>query len=729
MSIAAATGRIAPARLRRRPYLHLNAPMWDRLRDRLAGAPTAEFQLCRHDSRPGPDRPARSDIAVLEAAAFVAAVTGTTSDLDFLRLHLDMLLPSGGLELISQRRGCLLAAWAFCYDLLDDVLDEPTHGALRRTLCDQAQRTADEVVDRLRDPWPLEDADAVATLAGLNLAALAMLPEEPDARRWLDSSGRRLDQVLAQVGADGWWPTGFEDWNLLLPLLVRVGDAWLRLADDDRLGHPLFANAWLVALHGVAPGGLDVLEFDQVGRPGASRCQAAAEGQPGAHYRWRQEPCRWALARLGRRFPAGRFRQVTDHWRNLGLGRGSPFGVLWPDEPSGTPIAAMRSHHLFSAHGLAVWRRDWSADSPCLAFATGPAHGARTGIPGAKADLDADANHFVLWWGGEPLLIDTGNLPDGGPLQHNLVLVDGRGQRTPADHTADAATLGDCWLTGRGGVLRGAAGGCYPAAAFVRRFDRSLAVTPEYVLVWDHLHSARRSRYDWLLHTIGSIRRDDEREATVTVGRAALHVQVLRPARVSLAIRGAVAGDSSLPLGTALHVVGLDEVEQTQFVVALLPSPAGQPVPAETRLITGDGCVGARFGWTGGAVEEVLFVTRGGGIALDALRTDAGFVALRRDADGDWDRLLARGVTSVLIAGGAILTASQPVDAAVERDGELVVGEVTCHTGATVSFRCPFEPRGVLVDGVSGKARIDRAARRLSVRLGAGMHNVRVSGR
>lgn len=717
---------IPARRVRHRPYLHFDSATWQALAEREPAKPSEAFLRCRHDLRPGPDRPPRDDTALLEAAAFVAGLTRNAADERLLRAHLDAVLASTGMGLVSQRRGRFLAALAFAYDILEDVLPDPEYSALRRTLADHADRAARAVDERLAPPWPFEDPEAVATLAGVQLAALALWPDDDRAGDWIAITDPRLEAVLGAVAPDGWWPTGFDDWNALLPLLVRVADAWERLGDRDRFDHGVFREAAHVALHAPAPNRYDVLDVDRV----EWRLPAAEDESSRRSYHWHREPARWALARIGRRFPSAACRAALTYWREAGLGRGTPWSVLWESDPQPV-VRPARTHHLFDSHGLAVWRSDWRADALQVALCTGPPYGGRAASspewrPAVR--LDSDANHFLLSWGGEVLVGDSGRLPDPASAYHNTVVVDGWGQVPSLDLDAWAARLSAVWLSSLGGSLVGEAAGAYRAPAGLEGFERHLAVAPGYLLVWDRLAARRACRYEWLLHSPGRIDAG-ESGATITVGECALWVQVLRPDRVRIGLKPHHPKDVPAPLGTTLTVACADPVQQTQFLILMTPyRHRGEPLVTAT-LLTGDTTVGARLAWEDGDREVVLFPTHGRGIVLERLISDAAYLALRRGPDGDWRRLLARRVRRVLIPGGEVVTATQPVDLSFESRAGEVVGELSTATGATVSVRCPFLPRGVLVDGEAGRATIDPHAQITTVRLTAGRHSLRVTAR
>lgn len=706
---------VDPLKLRRRPYLHVDPVKWESIRDQLATRPTPAAGYCQYDMRPGPERPPRSNTAVVEAAAFNCAVSGDSGDLMFLRTHLDMVLPSRGMPAIGVTRGQFLAACAFAHDFLEDTLDEPTYAALGRTLADHGTRVCDELERATALHARLEDPGLAATLAGLNLAGLALLPTAPDAVRWLEVSEPWLQAIFEHVAVDGWWPTGFEDWNALLPLFVRVADAWARLGGRDRFDHGIFRHAWEVALHGLSPGEQEPLARDRLARDELGRHQ----GQVGGQYRWRLEPCRWVFDRLSRRFDDVGFRTALVRWREAGLGRGNPFEVLWGRSQRRERPAEPVCHHVFGAHGVGTWRNSWRHDASWVALRTGPAFGS-----GALAEkrwqpatpVHADANHFGFWGVGEPLVIDDGQA-------HNTVLVGGQGQSPPHARRDRGAGLAAAWLSDLGGCFVGQAGGCYPPATGLQTFDRHLAFTHDYLVVWDVLAGTQAQRFDWLLHTPGQVEEASDTYARITQREVTLAVHVLRPGRAGHEV---VRGE---PYGSRLTWTTSAPVQRTQFLVVLAPGQRLLTQQLQCSLLTGPRTVGARLSWPDGDTEEVLFPTHDRGIGLPHLLADAAYLALRRRPDGDWRRLIVRRASRVLVRGGEVLTATQPVDLALVATPTEVRGELHSLTGATVSLRCPFVPRGVLVDGANGKARIERDAHLAVIRLTAGRHTLVVSGR
>jgi hypothetical protein len=709
-----------PLRLRRRPFLHVDPEKWDPIRDKLANNPTDATAACRYDMRPGPDRPPRAATAIVESAAFIAALTGDSADLAFLRTHLDRLLPSRGMSAVGLPRGQYLAACAFAFDLLGDTLEAPAYDALGRTLADHAARTCDDLARDHPEHWPCESPGLVATFAGLNLAGLAMLPLEPDAERWLALSEPPLDTALSSVATDGWWPTGFEDWNALLPLLVRVADAWQRLAGRDRFRHGVFRESWRVALHALAPDSEAALEFDRAG----------VDDRPQTRARWRNEPCRWVFDRLSRRFEEPGFRAALGLWREAGLGRGTPWEALWGRSDKRRRAPSEPLHHVFATHGLATWRSAWSSEAQWLAVTTGPAYGTVSAPLWQPATpLHADANHFTFWLDGRPLIVGAGAVTEPSSTLHNTVLVNGLGQAAPHERDDAGARLAACWLSELGGCVEGAAGGCYPAAAGVTEFDRHLAVAADYLVVWDVLAAARPARFDWLLHTPGTAQALSASLAEVTCETTRLRVHLLRPERLSSEARVINVTGADEPLATRLTFTAGVPAQRTQFLAVLAAARPPATMAPNPALLTGEHTVGVRLTWSGGDCEEVLFPTQDRGIVLGHIISDAAYLALRTRADGHWRRLLARRAARVLVPGGEVLAATQPVDVALEASALEVKGEIHSPTGATVTLRCPFIPRGVMVDGVSGKARMERAHRIALVRLTAGRHSVWISGR
>lgn len=718
-----------PAKFDRRPWLHLDAGSFDDLCARLADAPDDAFQRCRHDLRPGPGRPPRQQTAVLEAIALVAAVSGATAEVALLQTQLELVLGWEDLPTLGRETGRTLAAGALACDLCQGVLKDEEHAELRRLLTVSATRSAAALGPLLARPWAHEDPELVSTLAGLQLAALALGPNHDQSAAWLALTDPALASVLATVALDGWWPTGFEDWNELLPLLVRVVDAWHHLTGIDRFEHGVFEHAADTALHALAPNTHDVLAFDRVGRPDHPLRRALADGRRDDHYRWRREPCRWALERLAKRFPTSAFRAAVAHWYDAALGRGSPWRVLYSLSEQQPKAWPERPYHVFEAHGLAVWRSSWEPDALQVALSAGPGYGRQPLPPDWRpaVELDGDANHFTLTWQGEALAFDTGRLEHAPSALHNTVLVNGQSQRSSLE-PGGAAGLTAAWLSPAGGVLVGDAGATYPAEAGLQVFQRHLALTEGYVLVWDRLSASRACRYEWLLHTPGVVSPEGGSvETEIVLGRAALGVTVLRPDRVKVGIREAVSAGAVL--GQTLSVSCQDEVFRTQFLVVIAPKQAGARAPFRATLVTGETSVGALLSWADGDAELVLFPTAERGIELEHLLSDAAWLAFRRRDNGDWRRLQARHVRKVLVPGGQVLTASQWVDVALEeRDGQ-ITGEVNTPTGATLTLRCPFEPRGLLVDGSGGRAKLDGRGRLATVRLTAGRHHLRLTSR
>lgn len=698
----------------RRPWLHLAPHRWDALRDRLANHPTPAYRLCRDDMRPSTLRPPRTVAAVVESAAFVAAVTGLRSDVDWLRTHLRLLVAED--PKTPTVAGTDLAALAWAYDILDDVLPAAEYAAWGATLGARAAAAHDMLIGLEGGP---SNPDAVALAAGLRLAARALGPDEAEAA-WLASTEPRLTATLAEVATDGWWPTGLDDWHLLLPLLTRVADAEERATKADWFDRGLFREAWRVALHGLAPAMDDGLDLDRAGRHDLPRAEALADDRPGAHVRWVTEPAFWPLLALARRAPEEPgWRAAVQAWRAADLGRGTPFAVLFGGDDLPRREPSGRIYHVFDQRGMAVWRSSWTRGAQLVALATGPAPGA----------THADANHLLLWADGQPLVSDTGDLTHPGSEWHNTVMVDGRGQLMPALRPPTGAYLEAAWLSEVGGCLVGQASGAYPPEAGVRTFTRHVGFAGGYCVVWDVLAAERPVAWEWRLHTPGALTTLDGGRARLGGPPGGLVVHALRPDRLQLATEEAREKADGPLVARRLRLTTNAPVARTQFLVVLASTADGATEAPGATLVTDEDTVGATLRLPGGLEEDVLFPTQDRGIVLPNLICDAGYLALRRDGRGQWTQLIARRVTRLLVPGGELLSSTQPVDVALLADGENVRGEIDSATGATVTLRCPFRPWNVLVDGQPARARVTRPERLAAVRLTSGRHQVWVSAR
>jgi hypothetical protein len=145
----------------------------------------------------------------------------------------------------------------------------------------------------------------------------------------------------------------------------------------------------------------------------------------------------------------------------------------------------------------------------------------------------------------------------------------------------------------------------------------SAADPQDYFVLFDDVDATAPSRYDWLLHTYGSVTRDGDR-LTLTQGPAAVDVTVVSPPNLSCEITEKLLED----IKCRSPLEGVDRLRQVKlypvspaargnFVSVLVPRPASaSPEEVKVAPVRADNVLGAEV--TSGPVRDLAL------FALDA---------------------------------------------------------------------------------------------------------------
>jgi dienelactone hydrolase len=370
--------------------------------------------------------------------------------------------------------------------------------------------------------------------AALGLGALAVRGEHAEAdthlERAVEMSRRFLDEF---ANADGGLIEGFYYGAASIEPLALFFSALKRETGTDLYVHPYFRRAHEFPLYFSIPGKNWLAGFGDSGGPqgsqplliGMFRRMALSSG------------AQWYLKQaLNAERVDPLYLEPVQRWLLYALRRGSPAAALdaaRPDLSAATPPAALARQ--FSSIGWVALRSGWNTGDDLLAFRSGPSVG----------HSHLDQNSFIVASRGEVLASDPGyqrfnmNYPDGrdreltrmenaftrGSMGHNVILVDGEGQKK-----ADGALRGFFESPTMAGVTGEAAN----AYSTLRRFTRHVlhARSLGLFIVLDQIRTdGRRRAIEWLLQAQPRGRFEFERPGVVRVvaGQAAMTVSTVLP--------------------------------------------------------------------------------------------------------------------------------------------------------------------------------------------------------
>ncbi|MBI2301179.1 MAG: DUF4962 domain-containing protein [Armatimonadetes bacterium] len=257
-------------------------------------------------------------------------------------------------------------------------------------------------------------------LTGIAAAGFTLFDEHDDALTWIGLALAKYRTTLDSLGDDGASHEGVGYWGYGVENLLKFMDLARSLLGVELYDHPWFRNtaayrqylalprdAWTRANNIVDIA--DCPRSNWYGPDYLLRRLAAEYRDP--HAQW-----------LAEQLDVADVNDASALWLNL----------LWFDPAlAPAPPADLPTARWFRDLDLVSCRSDWSGAESLLVFKCGPFighHGVRhfSYDPGG-GHVHPDANHFVLFGGGEWLVRDDGYAAKW-TAQHNTLLVDGAGQ-------------------------------------------------------------------------------------------------------------------------------------------------------------------------------------------------------------------------------------------------------------------------------------------------------------
>jgi hypothetical protein len=517
----------------------------------------------------------------------------------------------------------------------------------------------------------------------VGLAALSILDDDPRAADWARVCRQKTWHYTQSLGREGGWGESGSYGEYIWYRVLLLADALRRTSRGqtdfyDTPNLPHLAD-WFTQL--LEPDEQRYVPFANCGNDtndGQILVRLAAEYRDG-HAQW-----------FGKRMAE---RQKTS----------DPFAFLWAD-PALEPVAPadLPTAKVFHDISWAFLRNRWDDPNATL-FA----------LKGGQMDWDHqhhDVNSFVLYAYGQPLIVDLRYPHEIWGCEteaHNTIMVNGGEQ---AGHVRVAGGRGDP-------MHRGVISDLIESPWYVRMVgDASLAYDPkdvnsfvrevmylrkagasgpgDYFVLFDDVDATAPSRFDWLLHTYGQVRREGNR-FTITQGPAAVDVSVVSPADVSCEVSEKLLSEikSKPPLAAdKLQQIKLSPMKPAPrgFFVSVLAPRAASASPEEVNasLVQADNVLGAEIA-SAGVRDLALF-------ALDAPKiAAAGVEATGRSC---FVRQAGGKVTHAVLHGG---------------DRLAVNGAVLFETAASGTAVLTFSDEGVhcmlaLYDADSFRVHADR---------------------
>lgn len=499
-------------------------------------------------------------------------------------------------------------------------------------------------------------------VAMAGVASLAVLEEEPRAREWVERIGEAFPEWFAYRG------------NILQnksPNFDRKGAFYESViyANYALSEYLLFHLARSSALPGIAAPEIPLLEkvgdfFIHTGYPTSGPFLSVNFGDSSLES---------TGARTLQLLLATGFEGSEYHWylTRTEEGLDDPIGLVHHAvQPVEEPPDTLPLSMLYPDIGWATLRTSWRDDATLLAVKSGFAWN----------HAHPDAGSFIVFHGGRPLIIDSGNCSYSRreytsyyrqSRAHNVVLIDGEAQN-PEDvsrgdrgvvHPGSLHYLLD--LSGMRHLLADATG---PTSWKFSRNYRSFLWIDDAILIIDDLRSHVPGELEWTLHYEGEAREEEDGIRLENGESSRALVRPLFPAfpgKLDLVRRKGLRDhdpDTEVDyLGLRLH-----ETREQKFITAVLPLERGEEASRSSlELLEGDEFLGVRISREEEVTEVYLNLRadgrrmhRNSNKTIRGWDTDAYLFAVTRRKD----RLdEPRAIERCLVAGGSYLRGGSSV--------------------------------------------------------------------
>lgn len=635
----------------------------------------------------------------------------------------------------------LLYAVAFAYDALYNDLGHEERAQVRAKLAKQARLMYDYFRYKPSRKYTFSQNHTFIPMAGLGIAAYALMGEESDAEDWARLARAVFDRTLLTFAIDGYYYEGFHYFNFSFRWIMRYLDAHENATGEDLYAgmEKRFAPLKYYVAHSVLPDGQNIFDFGDAGDGAKDRInESVLEVEYDIFYR------------LAAKYKDAGSQGVADWLRHeVKAKTREKIWAFYAHDARLKPaqMASIPSVYYFPDADTAFWRSGWDRSATAFAFRCGPpaGHGVATmlaKIPEwrlSTGHAHPDANSFIIYSQGAYLTGDTGYTGLKQTSEHNVILVDGRGQEKDGRHEMftglpydrlDKIRIAEVWATPDYFYARGEAAPAYYANLNIKHFDRHfLYVAPDYFVIWDEISTTEPRQFTWLINADREIRALSSNRAEIVSDDAALRVTRVLPANAVSGIvsqvvmargrPGSIEDGKKEERGLHLVTQSIDKVKEFEFLHFLQPVTSTQATPAgpQVSLAEGEGR-GLKILWPNGEQEFVLL--RGGS---NEIKSDAVRAVVRLSSNGNLVRLILQNGSTLALGAKNIFKSAKPVSAALEFNNQMH-GFVSANEVTSLTLNMAHRPKIVRVNGQAVKFLYDTSAHALTIKIGVGRNMV-----
>lgn len=518
------------------PRVYFTSAELDALRRRAHGADAAEWKLVlTHiralDTPPPPPpaevRRAQNEVAMgIAEAAFAYKMEGDPKYLKAAITYMDAAVSYDvwgygfSKPNVDLAAGHLLYGLGLGYDLLYQDLTKEQQDRYRAKLARQGHLMYMAFNTKPGRVYAYSQNHTFIPMAGLGIAAYAVQGEVPEAAEWSKLTRAIMQRVLETYSKDGYYYEGYEYWIFATPWLIHYLDAQKHAAGEDLFDRPGFRNMYLYAAHGLLPGGNLHFDFGDAYDGPTTRAKVGDDWErshPNGHFLTNYN----VLYDLAREFKDPKTQGVAE-WMKNSLGQVNAeewWSLVWKDRSvKPASMAALPTWHRFPDIDVVFWRSNWGADATAVAFKAGPPEGHETAALVEKlkdwrledGHVHPDVNSFILYAKGKYLTGDSGYAGVPRTVEHNTLLVDGRGQGKEGAHDAWGAIpyarlntirLVSVEATSKGFTFVGEGSGAYQESLGLTKFERTLHLHEGELEVSDTITTKQPATFTEVLHS------------------------------------------------------------------------------------------------------------------------------------------------------------------------------------------------------------------------------------
>ncbi|MCK4965606.1 DUF4962 domain-containing protein, partial [bacterium] len=370
---------------------------------------------------------------------------------------------------------------SLAFDILYDEISDDDKKIIINGLKEHANAVYGHVKEMCKEDVRWDQNHFYIPAIALFTTGLVLLDEVPEAEEWVRYTYTGMQRSRYVLGDDGYYYEGTAYWVYAYHWHLRYADLLKRATGESAHNLPIFRKNYLFALHSHFP---DRSGSFNIGDGGGSK------GNPSILYGFAD------IFNDGKSQLAAKRRDGNISLTHPATDAASHF--LWynPDVEQAS-IDDIKPYRHFKDHDILFWRSSWDEDATACVFKCGPSVGHKAaGKLKEMTDWYTNDGHthpdigmFWLFARGKYLAIDTGYLYSKRSLDHNTLLIDGKGMANDGSYWVyrerdydkfDAANIEETYLDKKFAYVRGDFSEVYTDIPGSFKIKRHLMISRDY---------------------------------------------------------------------------------------------------------------------------------------------------------------------------------------------------------------------------------------------------------